>query len=309
MNRPFYLRPKEALSLGRLLLSLCLLFGCSARGPQAPKDERLLVRLGQESGRNHPLSLASREIARLAERDSGGRLLVRCYEDGDLGDDEDLIEQVKFGGVDIAIVGIRSLESLSRAAAALGRSGNFAQASELHAALSGALGRRLAEELEAERLMLLSWYDGGPECYLLPYARTEFRLEGLRIGVERSLSVMDEISAAGAVPVPIKMTDMRRSLESNLVEGVRAPLSLVLTNRVDADYRIYPIQDSRVPALIIGSRVSLMKLPEADRKILLGAVSASRPTQEAAQAAMVQRFLADYPNLRRVSVRRKSDGL
>lgn len=272
--------------------------GCSGSGGEARGENRVLVRLGEECGGDHPTAIASREIVRLAERDAGGRLLLRIYEGGDLGDESELIEQVRFGGVDVAVVGVRSLEPISATAAALGRSGAFADAASLSAALSGPAGQRLAEELESDRLMLLSWYDGGPECYLLPYSRIDFHIEGLRIGVERSKAVAEEIAAAGAVPVPLSFMDMRRSLESDLVEGARASLSFVISNRFETDYRVFPLWRSRQPVLVIGSRTSLMKMPEADREALLKAVVESRAFHEDALAFMEQRFRRDYPNAR-----------
>jgi TRAP-type C4-dicarboxylate transport system substrate-binding protein len=292
------MEPRPALFSAIAVCLLVIASGCSGSRVSARAEERVLVRLGLESGGDHPTALAARELARLAERETGGRLLIRIYEGGDLGDESELIEQVRFGGVDVAVVGARSLESISLTAAVLGRPGAYADAAALRTALSGPEGRRLAEELESERLMLLSWYDGGPECYLLPYARVDFEVDGLRIGVERSKSITEEIAAVGAVPVPLSFLDMRRSLESDLVEGVRSPLSFVLSNRFDADYRIFPVWDSRPPVLVIGSRTSLMKMPVADRAVLLKVVSASRTFQEDALALMEQRFRRDHPDAR-----------
>ncbi len=292
------MEPRPPLCAAIVTCLLVLAAGCTRSRASALAEDRVLVRLGEECGGDHPTALAAREIARLAGRETGGRLLIRIYEGGDLGDESELIEQVRFGGVDVAVVGARSLESISRTAAALGRTGTYADAGTLRAALSGTAGKRLAEELEAERLMLLSWYDGGPECYLLPYSRVEFDIGGLRIGVERSKSIAEEIAAAGAVPVPLSFLDMRRSLESDLVEGARAPLSFVVSNRFDADYRVFPLWNSRQPVLVIGSRTSLMKMPETDRAVLLKAVSDSRLFQEDSLAFLEQRFRRDHPDAR-----------
>lgn len=270
-----------------------MLAACSGSGSSGSSPHRLLVRLAEEPGRDHPTASASREIVRLADRASDGRILVRVYEDGYLGDESELIDQLRFGGVDIAVVDVRSLESISKTAAVLGRSRTFPDAASMDAALSGPMGRALGEELESERMMFLSWYDGGPECLLLPYARLEPNIEGLRIGVGRSKSIMEEIAAAGAVPIPITLLDMRRSLESDLVEGVRAPLAFVMSNRFDADYRVFPIWDSRGPVLVVGSRVSLMKMPAKDRELLIGAVRDSRGFQSDALAFLEKRYLRD----------------
>ncbi len=272
-----------------LILSAAL-WSCSAAAAPEPAGSRVLIRMAEECGRDHPTAAASREIARLAVRDSGGRILIRVYEDGYQGDESELIEQLRFGGVDVAAVGVRSLESVSRTAVAIGKSGSFPDYASMEAILDGEAGRRLALELESERLMLLAWYDGGPECYLLPYHRTTLDVSGLRIGVERSTSVMDEIAAADAVPVPVSFMDLRRALESGLIEGFRAPLAFVAANRLDSEYRVYPLGRSRVPVLIVGSKVSLMKMPKGDRRALLEAVRRARAFHAESIAAVERSY-------------------
>jgi TRAP-type C4-dicarboxylate transport system substrate-binding protein len=121
-------------------------------------------------------------------------------------------------------------------------------------------------------------------------------LSGLRIGVERSKAVIDELTAEGAIPVPLSTLEFRRALEAGLVDGVRAPLASVLSSRLDADYRVVPLEASRVPMLVIGSRVSLMKMPGYDRDALSVSVRASKAFQADAMAFMEARFSRDNPS-------------
>jgi TRAP-type C4-dicarboxylate transport system substrate-binding protein len=202
---------------------------------------------------------------------------------------------LRFGGIDMAVVSVRALESLSKTAAAIGKGGTFSTSSAVDEALGGGEGAALTEELEAGKLLILSWYDGGLECYLLPRSPPISSLRGLRIGVERSKSVIDEVTAAGAIPVPLSTLELRRTLEAGMVDGVRASLAFVLSNRLDADYRVSPIPGSRIPMLVIGSRVSLMKMPGNDRAILSEAVKASRVFQADALSFMESRFARDNP--------------
>jgi TRAP-type C4-dicarboxylate transport system substrate-binding protein len=273
-----------------------LVASCSSPETGEAAAPRLLVRMAQESGRDHPVALATRELSRLAEKASGGRIRIRVYEDGYLGDETEVVEQLRFGGIDMAVVSVRALESLSKTAAALGKGGRFATGSAMDEALAGEAGIKLAEELEAGRLLLLSWYDGGSECYLLPRSPAANSIRALRIGVERSNSVIDDVTAAGAIPVPLSTLELRRTLEAGMVDGVRAPLAFVLSNRLDADYRVSPIPGSRIPMLVIGSRVSLMKMPGNDRAILSEAVKASRIFLKDALTFMEARFARDYPH-------------
>jgi len=274
-------------------VGLCAVFltACPVPEPEVAPESLLLVRMALESGRDHPTAAASREVARLAREASDGRIRIRVYEDGYLGDESEVVEQLLFGGIDLAAVSVRALEALSPAAADLGRAGRFASTADMRVFLDGSGAAALSEELASERLMFLSWYDGGPECYLLPPSAAG--IQSLRIGVERSKTAMAQIAALSAVPVPLAAREMRRSLEAGMVDGIRAPLSFVLANRLDRDYPVFPLSHSRCPVLIIGSRVALMKLPANDRTLLLEAVKASRIFHADALAFMETRFFRD----------------
>jgi len=272
-----------------------LVASCSSPETEETAAPRLLVRMAQESGRDHPAALATRELSRLAEKASNGRIRIRVYEDGYLGDETEVVEQLLFGGIDMAVVSVRALEGVSKIAAAMGKGGTYNSTAAMENSLEGRDGAVLAEELEAGRLLFLSWYDGGPECYLLPRQSAVPTLRGLRIGVERSKSLMDEVASAGAIPVPLSTLEFRRTLESGMVDGVRASLAFVLANRLDADYLVVPISGSRVPILVIGSRVSLMKMPGTDRAVLFNVVKESKKYHADALSFMEARFSRDNP--------------
>ena len=72
-----------------------LVASCSSSETGEAAAPRLLVRMAQESGRDHPAALATRELSRLADKASGGRIRVRVYEDGYLGDETEVVEQLR----------------------------------------------------------------------------------------------------------------------------------------------------------------------------------------------------------------------
>lgn len=280
----------RALSAFGALASCVALASCGAPKPAQAAGPQWLIRMAVEHGSDHPSASAGKEIARLAERESSGRIRIRVYEDGYLGDESEVVEQLRFGGIDLAVVNVRALESLSKTAAELSRAGSFEDSESMAASLKGAAGESLEAELERQKLLPLAWFDSGPECYLLSRG-FEGSLEGLRIGVEPYKAAIEAVSGAGATPVTLTAQGLRRALESGMVDGARASLATAVAGRLDAEYLVRPIPGSRVPVLVIGSKASLQKMPAKDRAILFGAVEASRDHHRSALEALTRRPL------------------
>lgn len=255
--------------------AMMALTSCGSPEAAAADGPQWLIRMAVDYGGDHPGAAAGRELARMAERESEGRIRIRVYEDGYLGDESEVVEQLRFGGIDLALVSVRALESLSLASAALGRAGALPDRAAMAEAFGGKPGMDLAAELERQRLLVLAWDDSGPECYLVRRGFSGESLEGLRLGVDPYKSAMDAVSEEGAMPVALNGRTIRRALESGMVDGARTSLAAACSSRLDAEYLIRPIPGARVPVLVVGSKVSLQKMPAKDRAILFDAITST----------------------------------
>ncbi len=240
----------------------------------------MLLRFAEERRADHPSAEASREFARIVGRESEGGLLVRIWDEGRLGGEEAVAEQLRFGGIDLARLQARALESYSATAGRLGAPFRFADEAAMARAMEGPEGRSLAEELTEERLILLAWYDGGPECRLLPPGRPSGDFSGLRIGVDPSRSAMDLVAAAGGTPVPLALRDFRRAHEADLVDGFYTTLLAASSERLLDSLAAKAEPASRSLELVVASRVTFMQLLPADRGTLLRAAAASAELQK-----------------------------
>ena len=247
----------------------------------------MLLRFAEERSAEHPSAEASREFARIIGRESGGELLVRIYDEGRLGNEEMVAEQLRFGGIDLARLQVRTLESFSPAAARLGVPGRFPTEVSMAEAMGGEEGAALAEELQEERLILLAWYDGGPDCRLLPRFREGESFSGLRIGVDPSRSAMAFVAASGGTPVPFALRDYRRAHEADLVDGFYLPLLSAASERLLDSLKAFPARDSRSLELVVASRSTFMQLLPTDRDVIL------RAAADSAELQVDFRFLAE----------------
>ena len=287
------MRARCAASSAAVLFFSFILCACAVRPdePAVRAAPRVFLRFAEERAADHPSAQACREIVRLAAADSDGALQLRVYDEGKLGDEGAVIEQLRFGGIDLARVQVRSLEDFSAAAGSLGVSGRFPTGESMRAAMEGAEGAALAEELMAEKLVLLAWYDGGPEARLLPFDRPDFA--GLKVGIESSRSAIALVIAEGGTPVPLSLGDFRSAQESGLAEGFLSTLVTAQSERLLGLLRAESIPDSRILELVVASRVTFMKLLPADRTIIARAAADSALLHSGFRSSAEERSLAE----------------
>jgi len=262
-------------------LSGALFASCPAsRSSLAEADgPRALLRYAEERGANHPAVRAADRFATLLERGSGGALLVRVSPGGRFGSEESLVEQLRFGGIDMARVRLKSLALLSPAAKELAAAGLPAgrparSLAELEA------GRRLEEELESSMLLPLAWYDGGSECRILPRGRGGSGFDGLRIGVDSSQASVSFVVGEGGMPIPLALRDFRRALDTGLVDGFYVPLLSAWSERLMESMEVAILPESRSVEVLVASRSTFMRLLPVDREAIRATAAESESFQD-----------------------------
>ncbi len=267
--------PARRCALLALLLPIAAACSPSSARVGSGAEPRAFLRFAEERAPDHPSVQACRELVRLAAADSGGALQLRVYDSGKLGDEASVVEQLRFGGIDLARVSVRALEEVSPTAARVARPGSFPSRSAMAEFMEGAGGAALAEELLSERLVLLAWYDGGPELRLLPRGTEQAGFAGLRVGMERSKAAVGLVEGEGGTPVTLALGDFRASLEEGFAEAFLTTLVTAASQRLLEELRAEPLEESRVLELVVAGRPTFAKLAAADQRIIRRAASDS----------------------------------
>lgn len=281
-----------ALGIPLIILSFTLSSCLPETGTEGLSSEpRVFLRFAEGRSAEHPSASAAREFVRMIERDSTGAVRVRIHQGGRFGDDASILEQLRFGGIDLARIELRALEEISPVAARLGESGMFPDERAIRTAMDGEDGAALAQELSSERLVLLAWYDGGPDCFLLPRGHSGSPA-GFRIGVAPSRSSMTLVERTGGTPVPLAVEEFRRAHEAGLVDGFRLPLITAGSERLADSFDVVPDPGSRSVEVLLASRVTFMQLLPSDRTVISRAAAASVRFQEDFRSSAEERLAA-----------------
>ena len=197
------------------------------RAARAASGQAVTLRFSHVVAQETPKGLAAQRFKTLVEQGSGGRIQVLLYPDGQLYGDQDEMQALQLGAVDMLA------PSLSK----FGRIGFpefelfdlpflFSQIADVRRITQGPLGKRLLERLGRQGLTGLGFFDNGFKQMSANrplLAPADFA--GLRMRVQASRVIAAQMRALGAQPVTLAFSETRRALETGVVDGTENPIS------------------------------------------------------------------------------------
>ena len=270
-----------------LLFALAFLFLCSGcrddgENYRTNNSNKLILRLAETQASGTPSGKGVREFARLVEQKTAGRIKIKIYYSGQLGQEDSVLEQLRFGGIDLARISLASLEQQSSQVKMATLPFLISSQSQLLRIADGQIGKTIMEELLKEKIVCLTWYDGGSRIFY--NTRREIKgvadYQGLKIGIQHSPRMIELYNYLGASTLPVALNEQYRALQSGMIDGVDDSLANYYVHRhyEVAKHLLYDSQ-SRIPEVLVASRVSMMQLPRQDQEHLAQAARESRALQ------------------------------
>jgi TRAP-type C4-dicarboxylate transport system substrate-binding protein len=266
-----------------------------------PKDQ-IILRLADIFTTDYPSTAAGAQFAQLVEKRTKGRIKVRLYENGELGDEQSVIEQTQFGGIDLARVNSALLVEYLHNYQTLLMPSLYRNEGHLREILNGKIGVDFGNELLKEKFVLLCWYETGDYGFYNARKKLEtvndFR--GLKFGVPKAQTLRDRISALGGTPVPLETGEVFGQIQTRAIDGAQNNLVLYYLLHHYESVRFYTIDEGcYFPDVLIGSRVSLMQFTKTDQKMI---AAAARDSVNFHKKAWQKSYLEAMTQLKRAGV-------
>jgi len=259
----------------------------------------LILRLAEIHPAEYPTTQGDREFARQVAALSRGRIQVEVYDNGVLGEELAVLDQIRFGGIDLARVSVASVQPFHPGLAALFMPYLYDDDQHLWRVLNGAVGRRLLADLETGGLVGIGWFEAGSRCFYTTKAplKQVADLQGLRIRVQESLPMVGLVRALGGIAVPMTFTAVYSGLRTGQLDGAENNLP---TYYASGHYRAAPFmtldRHARIPEVLVGSPVTFAEIDEADRRLILTAANLAADFQRKAwaeyEAAIIENLRA-----------------
>lgn len=256
----------KRIALMLLFAAVLLLSGC-ARGQQEAPGPELILRYADNQPEDYPTTKAAEYFAQLVEERTQGKICVRVYSNGELGSETSVLEQVQFGGIDLARVSMGTLVEVCQEVEVLMLPFLYNDADHMWRVLDGSIGEKFLIGTRKAGVIGLSWFDAGARSF---YTRSRITcledMQDMTIRVQESNFMSRMVELLGAVPVQIPYGDVYSALQTAKIDGAENNWpSYESTGHFQAAPYYLLDEHSRIPEMQIMSTVALDKIAEVDK--------------------------------------------
>jgi tripartite ATP-independent transporter DctP family solute receptor len=208
---------KRVFTVTCLVLIVALLAVASVPGFAAPKYAWKLASVLPDT---HPVHQSLVFFAGKVAEKSKGAVKITLYPAGQLGGENDYLQAVKLGSIELAKVSSGPLGQFSPSMQAVSLPFIWRDLEHQHKVLNGKIGARLMADLEKNGFKGLAFLDAGfRNITAQKPIKTPADLKGLKIRVMQSKPLMDSINALGATAVPMSQNEVYVALQQKVIDG------------------------------------------------------------------------------------------
>jgi tripartite ATP-independent transporter DctP family solute receptor len=221
---------------------------------------------------DYPNSHGLEKWAELVGQRTNNRIRIRMFHSAQLGQQDEAIQQLRLGAIDVANFNITPLNNLVPETQVLTLPFIFRDVPHSHRVVDGAVGEAIAREIEAKlNMVVVSWFDAGARSvYTRNRAiRTPEDMRGLKIRVQTSDLFIDLMRALGANPVPLPFGELYTALQTGVVDGAENNWPSFESQRHYEHARFYSTTEhSNVPEIVVVNKQRWDRLSAADKEIV-----------------------------------------
>ncbi len=282
---------KRTLTITLMLIALVSVAwaGGEAESGDAMSDP-IVLRLAENHQQDYPTTQGDYEFARLVEERTNGRIKVEDYHSSQLGEERAVIEQVQFGAIDFTRVSISPLAAFSPDLNALQMPYLYRDSDHMWKVLKGEIGDEMLASVESDGFVGLAWYDSGARSFYnsVRPINSVADLAGLKIRVQESELMIGLVEALGAVATPMPFGEVYSGLQTGVIDGAENNWPSYFSTSHYEVAKYYTLdQHTKVPEILIASKIAMDRLSEEDQKIIRQAAKDSIDFQIQAWADFV----------------------
>lgn len=234
------------------------------------EEDTILFRLAETMPADHPLADTMNYFANLVEQKSNGKIKIKVYYEEELGTAEEIIEQMKFGGIAMARVNALTLyESIPEL-------GDFMEAQKTEEAdlqMKWIQNERnnLLKICQTEKITPLIWYYPDKRCFYSNNRKVESYndLKGTKVKTMESSIMSDIIKELGAEAVEMGGADIYHTLSNDDIPYAEAAFCDFLSKDYGKYIHYVMLTDSvKFPDVMIINTDSLTSLSPEEKEII-----------------------------------------
>ncbi len=267
--------------------------GMLALGGCKPRLSNLLTSADTHV-RDYPTVQAVERFGKLLEERTGGRLGLKIYSGGQLGNERDTLEITTFGGLDFNRVNLAPLNSIEPTTRVPSLPFLFESTEHMRTSLDSEIGDEILATLERHGLIGLCFYDSGARSFYNtrgPITSPE-DMRGLKLRVPGSDLYVAMVKALGADAVPMPLDEVYQSLSQGVIDGAENNWPSFDIGRHYEVARYYSLtRHLLAPEAFVMSKISWDKLSAEDQAVVRQSAKDSVPYLRTLWDAQVEKSM------------------
>ena len=228
----------------------------------------------------HPMNARAAEMAAKINAESKGRIDFQVYPNNQLGNDTDMLSQVRSGALDFFTLSPLILGTLVPAAQISGVGFAFKDYNQIWAAMDGDLGAHVRKQIAASSSLFAFekiWDNGYRQMTSSTKPITSpDDLKGLKIRTPPSPFWVSMFKAFEASPATINFAEVYSSLQTRIVDAQENPLAIIATAKLNEVQKFCSITNHMWDGFwFLGNKKSFERLPADLQEIVTRNVNAS----------------------------------
>jgi tripartite ATP-independent transporter DctP family solute receptor len=232
------------------------------------------IKLAHVVNEQDSFHLAATKFKELTEKYTNGEVKVTLYPNAVLGDERTLLERMKMGIVDAAIITNGPFINFVPKFGAIDLPFLFRDPEHAYAVLDGPIGDQLFAEAEKQGWKGLAWAERGFRNLTNSKhpVNSPADMKGLKIRLMQNPIYVDSFKALGANAVPMAWTEALTALQQGTIDGQENPLNVIVSFKLYDSQKFMTItRHAYAPAPLIMSMVTWKKLKPAQQEAVMKA--------------------------------------
>lgn len=232
----------------------------------------------------HPMNVRAMEMAKAINEESKGRIEFQVYPNNQLGNDTDMLSQVRSGAIDFFTLSPLILGNLVPAAQISGVGFAFKDYSQVWAAMDGDLGAHVRKQISDTSTLFAFdriWDNGYRQMTSSSRSISSPEdLKGMKMRIPPSPFWVSMFKAFEAAPATINFAEVYSSLQTKVVDGQENPLAIIATAKLNEVQKYCSITNHMWDGFwFLGNKAKFDRLPPELQDIVRRNVNAAAMKQ------------------------------
>ena len=238
-----------------------------------------VFRVSDVHGDTYPTNMAVKYMGEQINKATNGKDSVKVFGNSALGSENDTIDQVRIGALDMARANGAAFNEIVPESMIPSLPFLFRDIDHFRKVMYGPEGQKILDAFKAKGMIALTFYESGARSiYTKRPIHSPADMKGLKVRVQPSELMVDEIRAMGGTPTPMPFAEVYTGLKTGLVDAAENNLpSYEETKHFEVAQVYSETEHSMTPEVLVFSKKVWDTLSPQEQDIIRKAAADSVP--------------------------------